>query len=652
MSRNIPVKKLVLLGFPNVGKSVLFNRLSGTYTAVSNYPGTTVEIMRGQGRLAGREYEVIDTPGLYSMEAISEEERVARRLLLREPADLILHVADARNLDRMLSLTIQLREADLPVVLVVNMIDEAERAGLSIDLSALETMLGIPVVATSLVSGRGLSALRRVVEKCLWGWRKEIFRRRPEPDYPPWLEKAVFYLAASLSGDYPLNRRAVALLLLQGDGDLDRLVQSREGKNYRRVADLLKTVWQKTSPESVYYALAIYRQKKAQKIASCTLHYSPSSARSLTENLGELMLNPWFGFPVLAFVLYLGFFRFVGGFGAGFLVDVLERIFEGQLLPWIEEVVGFWPCPWLRGLLIGEYGLFTLGLRYALFIVLPIVAIFFFFFSVIEDSGYLPRLAYLINSLMAGIGLNGRAVIPFTLGLGCGTVAVMVTRTLETKRERLLVSFLLSLAVPCSAQMGLIAGMLAAFPELLLIWLLVVGSVFLAAARLADRLLPGERAEFYMEIPPLRLPRLDGIWRKTLARLRAYMREVLPLFLFISLLVWVSGSVGLISRLNEGLGPLMQMLGLPPEMGVVLVLGFLRRDYGAAGLYDLQGQGLLAGDSLVVGAAVLTLFLPCIAQFSVMVKELGAVYALLIGVAVSAVALGTGIILHLVFQVI
>ena len=272
---------------------------------------------------------------------------------------------------------------------------------------------------------------------------------------------------------------------------------------------------------------------------------------------------------------------------------------------------------------MGEYGVITLGFRYAVALILPIVTFFFIIFSVIEDTGYLPRLAMLIDRVFKKIGLSGRAVIPMVLGLGCDTMATMVTRTLPTKRERIISTMLLALAVPCSAQIGVIIALLEGKQLALLVWAGVITLVFLFIGYLAALILPGARPTFYMEVPPLRFPKISNVLVKTYTRVTWYFKEVLPLFVLASVFIWLGQITKLFDVAIATLRKPVSLVGLPPEAAKIFLFGFFRRDYGAAGLYDLNKDGLLTGVQLTVACVALTLFLPCIAQFLMNVKERG-----------------------------
>jgi ferrous iron transport protein B len=627
---------------PNVGKSVLFGRLTGKYVTVSNYPGTTVEVFRGKGRIGPHEWDVIDTPGTYSLYPLTEEQRVTQTLLMRERPDVVVHVADAKNLERMLVLTLEIIEAGLPVILVLNMMDEADALGMQIDSSTLERRLGAPVVPVCATLDRGTGRLRDVISS---------YAERPSAP-APWLtygdhiEQALAPLVESLQGSYGLSKRAFALLLLQGDEEALRLMHSQEHRPDLVTRELERT--RAAVGDGAGYALAIARRKVVTGILSGVVATADGPETTLAQRLSDLTMNPVTGIPLLAAVLYFGLYKFVGVFGAGTLVDFIEEnLFENRLVPWINSWVQA-NIPWqaVTELLAGDYGVFTLGLRYAIAIILPIVGTFFLVFSIIEDSGYLPRLAMLVDRVFKMIGLNGRAVIPMTLGFGCDTMATLVSRTLETKRERIIATLLLALAIPCSAQLGVILALLSNHAGALLVWAGFISLVFVLVGYLTAQLLPGERPSFYMEIPPLRMPMLNNILAKTYTRMHWYLLEVIPLFALASVLMWIGKMTGLFDTVIGLLRPVVMAIGLPDTTAEVFLFGFFRRDYGAAGLYDLQRTAALSPRQMVVAASTLTLFVPCVAQFIMMAKERGTAVAVAIFAFICPFAFAGGYVLN------
>lgn len=648
-------RTVMLVGKPNVGKSVLFGRLTGHYASVSNYPGTTVDIARGTFAAGGSSWRVLDTPGMYSLTPISEEERVARDLLRDTQADAVVQVADAKNLEMVLPFTLQLIDAGLPVILVLNMMDEARSLGLQINAEQLQRRLGIPVLPATATSGEGVDELLNLLaDGRQLGSASPA--RTPAVDYGKDIEEAIEAVrsmvpsgcgtAESGCGFSPRTR---AVLLLKGDeAALSRLRECDE--EAARELSAFRSEFEGKTGGKPAFAMAVEERRAAAELSGNVLE-KRSAGRRFRERLGRLSMHPATGIPLLLAVLYFGFYRFVGVFGAGTVVDYLEATLFGEILNPLFVSISEQAVPWpvIRELFTGEYGILTMGLKYAVAIILPVVAFFFIVFSVIEDSGYLPRLAMLLDRIFKKIGLSGRAVIPMVLGLGCSTMATMVTRTLASKRERVIATLLLALAVPCSAQLGVMLAILSGTGAALWVWLTAVALLFLVVGRAASVLMPGRAPTFYMEIPPLRLPRIGNVLSKTYTRVLWYLREIVPIFLIASFLLWLGEITGVFGAVIELLSHPLKLMGLPPEAGTVFLFGFFRRDYGAAGLYELASQGVLTGAQVTVAAVALTLFLPCIAQFLMNIKERG----LKTGLAISGIVLGlsftAGIVLHNLF---
>ncbi len=637
--------RVALVGAPNVGKSTLFHRLTGRYVTVSNYPRTSVEVTYGVGRLDGHVARVVDTPGLYSLSPTTEEERVSRRLVLEEGIDALVHVVEARCVARSLPLTLDLMELGKPLVLALNMVDELDPLGLELRPDLLALRLGLDVVPIVAVTGEGVTELERAILRAIRaGEAPEPVRRRPD------VAVAVEAVTGALSGRYAMPRRAVASFLLQADEETQAMVEATETDGGRRAGEAIREVAAGTQDGTAYRS-AVERHEVARSLAEHVLERTGERRVRVAERLGRWLARPLPGIPVLVVVLWLGLYEFVGHFGAGTLVDWLERsLFLGRVNPFLESLFRGIPWPWLRGLWVGDYGLLTLGLRYAIAIILPIVATFFLFFSVLEDSGYLPRLALLVDRLFKRLGLNGRAVIPIVLGFACDTMATMVARTLETRRERILATVLLALAIPCSAQLGVILAILSGQPVALGLWVAVLAGTFLLIGAVGARVLPGRSAAFHMELPPLRVPRASNVVRKTATRLHWYLLEVIPLFMLASVLLWAGQVTGLLDRVLNLLHPMVAALGLPRQTASVFLLGFFRRDYGAAGLYELQRTGVLDTVGLLVSAVTLTLFVPCVAQFLMMWKERGPKIAAGIFAFAVTFAFGVGFVLNLALR--
>jgi len=409
---------LAIVGSPNVGKSVVFNRLTGAYVTVSNYPGTTVEVSRGRSRFGGIQVEVVDTPGMYSLSPITAEERVARSLLVEERPDLVLQVVDAKNLSRMLPLTLELLEAGLPLILDLNVMDEAEELGMEIDVAALERELRIPVVATVSTTGRGVAELRRRIAERLACDSGASTQAPASIEYGAELGVAVNHIASLLSQEYGLAQRTVAVMLLAGDEELTDVVAEREPERFAEIEEIVVRT-RALHSDPLRYVVSVARQRAADTIVAKTTTRATRAASGWRAALSRLMMQPLTGIPILLIVLYLGLYKFVGQVGAGYAVNLLERrLFDAHINPFVTHVVQrAIPWPTWSSLIVGDYGIITLGVKYAVAIILPIVATFFLVFAVIEDSGYLPRLAMLLDRAFKAIGLSGRAVIPMVLGL-------------------------------------------------------------------------------------------------------------------------------------------------------------------------------------------------------------------------------------------
>jgi ferrous iron transport protein B len=709
-------KKIVLVGNPNVGKSVIFRLLTGSYVLVSNFPGTTVEVTRGKMQLGGISYEVIDTPGVNGLIPQSEDERVACEILLREKPDIIIQVADAKNLRRTLLITSQLVEFNVPIVLVLNMIDEAEERGIEIDAQGLSKLFSMPVVETIAIYSKGRKQLLNAILnngkpqnplKTLFAGETAL-QALDELASPAllsieWMAEGNRELTGTIAGflgpafarlkEWPEKYRA------SGHGNpvkeiaeirnkfLDQTValfkKKRQGYFVEKggvykqiwlgllICGLFLFAWNEIgailhlpTPFTVLLRWTGDRLKSAfgsessggrllrnlllggssdrfaygivPEVIHFLLFIAPvivplgvllSRSRRFAYELGIVTRRASTGIPILLGVLLL-LYEFVGYTGAQTLVGLIEKVFFGEYgIPFLRTLL---PPGFFTELLVGKYGIISMGLTYAVGIVLPVVGTFFIAFGLLEDSGYLPRLSILSDRLMRIMGLNGKAVLPMVLGFGCGTMATMSTRILSSKRERFIAILLLALGIPCSAQLGVMMGIAASFSQkAILVVLAVVASQLLLVGFLASRLIPGSPSEFIFEIPPIRVPQMKNVALKTWYRVQWYLKEAVPLFLAGTLVLFILDRIrvsgqSLLDWLQTALGPLLEgLLHLPSQAAGIFLLGFLRRDYGAAGLYDMARKGLLNGQQVVVSLIVITLFVPCLASFLMIIKEQG-----------------------------
>ncbi len=613
---NPTASRIALVGNPNVGKSAIFHQLTGKYVIVSNYPGTTVEVASGAMR-AEPDVVVVDTPGIVAFPPHSEDEAVTGRVLLEDHLRVVVQVGDAKNIRRTLHLTVQLAEMGQPLVLALNMMDEARARGLTLDASKIAAALNIPVVETVATRGTGLDVLAQKV--------KIAARPRINLVYPAVIENALNALEPLLPNS-PVSPRALGLLWLSRDEVTQKWLLERLSP--AEMGALEKVRVQAEAGQVGGCAAIIQRERDlfVEALARESLTQRSQTGPSLAIRIGQLTTHPVLGLPILALVLY-GMYWFVGVFGASTLVGLLEENLFGEIInPWVVGLAGRM-IPWAfpRELLFGEYGLWTMGITYAIALLLPIVVTFFITFGVLEDSGYLPRLAVLTNRIFTRMGLNGQAVLPMVLGLGCVTMATMTTRIMTSKRDRMLVTLLLALAVPCSAQLGVVMGMLAGVSlSAALIWGGLLLLVLFLVGWLAAKLAPGERAPLVVELPPLRFPVISNVLIKTAARLEWYIKEAVPLFLIGTLLLFLLDWFHMLPGLIKALEPLVvNWLGLPGEAASAFLLGLMRRDFAATGLFLMQSHGQLNAVQVVVSMVTITLFVPCIASMFMIFKERG-----------------------------
>ncbi|MFP4015519.1 MAG: ferrous iron transport protein B [Halanaerobiales bacterium] len=590
---NIPEgsKKIVLAGNPNVGKSIFFNSFTGIYVAVSNYPGTTLDISSGMyhsekkkgiGKEAG-DYVVLDTPGVYGVSSFNDEEIVARDVILS--ADIVLNIVDAVHLERDLFLTQQIIDMGIPVLVALNMMDEVEKNGLSIDVGKLSEELGVPVIETTAIKGKGLERVKGSINMASKGnsiLKDELLKGKLD----------------SLTKD--TGSRAEALLIMEGDPHV--------------------AAKHSISPMPLREDIYRLRRERINDIIDETVSQDEIRG-SFKATLGRLMVKPLTGIPMLLITLYL-LYQLVGVFIAQTVVGITEEtIFIGAYEPFVRGIVARFISieSFIGKLLIGEFGVLTMTMTYTFGLLLPLVAGFYLFLSILEDSGYMPRIAALVDRLLTFLGLNGRAIIPMLLGFGCVTMATITTRLLGSKRERIIAIFLLGLAIPCSAQLGVIAGLIAPLGiKYFAIYVVTLFVVYVLAGTFLNKVLPGKSTDLLIDLPPLRLPGIKNVLKKTYIKSLSFIKEAGPIFAIGAVVITIMQETGMLTAIQDAVTPItVGWLQLPKETATAFIMGIVRRDFGAAGLNSLS----LTATQTTVSLIVITLFVPCIAAMMTMIKE-------------------------------
>jgi ferrous iron transport protein B len=578
-------RKIVLVGNPNVGKSLFFNAFTGMYVDVSNFPGTTVAVSSGRW---GDDL-LLDTPGIYGVSSFNDEEAVARDVVME--ADAVLNVVDAVHLERDLFLTQQIIDMGLPAVVALNLLDEAESRGIHVDIPELEKRLGVTIIPTVATERRGFSEVEAALAEARPGL------------VDPQLQERILGLLDRV-GCAP-----EALLVLEGDP----VVARRHG----------------LEPMAFRDEIYMDRRRRVNDILAVVVT-QPERGLDLRARVGRALLRPLTGIPVLALVL-VAMYLIIGVLVAQKLVGFTEgTLMRGWVEPLIRRGVALatGDSGVAYDLLAGQFGVITMTITYVFGLLLPLVVAFYFMLSLLEDSGYLPRIAALTDRLMSAIGLNGRAVIPLILGFGCITMATLTTRILGNERERKIATALMAFAIPCSAQFGVIVALLAAaggFGMALVyaaIMLLVFGLIGLGMSRY----LPGTSTDLLIDLPPLRVPRPLNVLNKTYRKTVGFLREVVLYFAVGAVIISILQITGVLTAAQNALAPFTEVwLRLPREAATAFIMGFVRRDFGAAGLYNLG----LTGGSVLVALVTITLFVPCLASVLVMAKERGKLFTAL-----------------------
>ena len=623
-------KRICVVGLPNSGKTRLCNGLTGAYALVSNYPQTTVAAASYRCVVDGEAWEVTDTPGLHGLYVQSEEEMGVRARLFTDAADLIVQCVDANRFRESLLLTADLLGLGLPLVLVLTAVGESARHGRTLQAALLSGIVGMPVVSSPR-PGAGIPELKGIL-------RGPIAAALP-PSFGPDLDGAIEHTAKGIAPLLPVGFRpvrAAALLLLENDPSFADLISSDAERDALRAPVLEAMRGHLPGRTSL-----VVGERRAQWVDGVSARVAAPAAKArrprFSETFAGLCRHPLYGLPILAFFLaliYVMVVQVAGALSLFLTTSITDRLVAAValLLP-----TGFW-----KDLVIGPHGLLTLGLFNSLTTVLPILFVFFMVFGLLEDIGYLPNLAILTRRISARLGITGNAVIPLILGFGCKTMATMTARTLSSRKEKLIVVSLIAFAIPCSAQMGLSIAILGQHGVLyFLLAFGFLGLVEVAAGLLLNRVIPDDaQSDFIQELPPIRLPNVGAVARKTGYRLLWFLREAIPIFLVAALAMFAIDKLGLLALLKTALAPFMTgWLGLPLDMVDALLLTLARSEAAAGMILRMSRNGELSGLQSVVAVVLLTTFAQCFANIAAMFKEVGARAAVIIVAAIYCASL-------------
>lgn len=620
--RGRPDLRIALAGQANVGKSVIFNQLTGLHQHIANWPGTTVEVAEGTLYYKGLLIDLIDLPGIYSLTHLSLEERISREYIAKERPDVVVNVVDASSLERHLIFTLQLLELERPLVLVLNMMDVAEKHGIEIDFRALEEELGVPVVATVATRGRGVAKiLDAAISLHVKGYSPRGL------SYGREIEERVEKLVSAMAGlELPYPRRWVALKLLEKDEEVWRLVEDldpRVAELAGRLIDELERIHGHDSS----IVVANERASLASQIARKCMRIVKPRRPSLGDRFDEVATHPVLGY-LLAAAIFLGLFSTVFGVG-GVVAEFFEEYLSEALGRAWTSLMGVSPISEI-GWSVIESMLFLLGLA------IPYILPLYFLTFLLENWGYLARVSFLMDSLMHRAGVHGKAVIPMLLGYGCNVPAVMTARIMDTWRERL-ITILMTTLIPCSAVTVVVMGLVGRYLGLWWVaglYLFALINAFVLGS-MASRALPGEPLELVMEMPSYKIPSLKTIMIMTWIRLREYFWIAAPLIVGMGALMKLLELTGALEPITLILSPITSgWLGLPKETGILLIFGILRKELFLTTLAALLGtldfSKALTPNQMITLSLLTMLYIPCAATISALFRETGAKTTLII----------------------
>ena len=634
--------RFVLIGQPNCGKSTLFNQVAGYRAETGNFPGTTVTLIESKVRVLGDIIELVDLPGTYTLAGTNPAERVTFDYLVNNQVDLIINIIDATRLMEGLSLTLELLELKKPLIVGLNMMDEAVRLGIEIDGKNLQQILGVPVLPLIARKGRGVRDLFTSAYKVA---RNQLVPHRVK--YMKIVEDAIDELKLQFDeNQYSLNLDALAIKLLEGDKLwLERVVEKQPEINEKVEAIRLKLQEKREQP--IDWVISSERHSLAANISRNVVHQGERRL-SIRDRLDDVLLNPILGYISLVIILLI-FFEVVYGVGS-LLEKPLTNVFTNLSIE-VEAIFG------TTSLIATIINGLVMGIAGGVAIVIPYLTPFLMGLGFLEDIGYLPRIAFLMDALMHKIGLHGRAIVPFILGYGCNVPAVMSTRILEDKRDRFLAAAL-STMIPCSARIAVVFGLVAFYlgPEVALAIYVFNILVIAVTGHFLSKLLPEDTPGMILEMPVYRIPTLKTILHKTWFRLREFIIDAWPILIAGSIVLSLLNYFDLSKFINMMTRPITYILGLPFEVGIPLIFGILRKELSLIMLQQALGGTnfslLLTPVQMITFAVFVVFYVPCLATLAVLKKELGTKDMLIIALLTVVVALIAALVARFISSIV
>lgn len=605
------------MGQPNSGKSTIFNHVAGYKAVTSNFPGKTVEYTSSKINLFGEIFEIVDLPGTYSLTSFDLAELEARKYLLRNSVDVVINVIDASLLSRSLELTLQLLELKLPMVICLNMIDEAERKGIKIDVEKLSKILGVPVVPTIALKGKGVKKLFSVAYKM--GEKKKIGKTI---NFSKDVEDVITQLSTQIKKkhieqEFNVPERFLALKYLENDSYFMENYKKKSNDLFKEIVHFQNTLKETHGRQSDVVISSERHHLSMNIYESVVLLTKPHT--SLIDYLDNILMHPFLGYISLGLIFYL-FFNLV--FSVGKMVEEPLLDYFYRIIPLIGRSINS------ETLLFSIISGIIQGLAGGIAIVFPYLFPFLFGLAILEDLGYLPRIAFLLDAFLHKIGLHGKSIIPFILGYGCTVPAIMATRILESGRDRFIASVLATM-IPCAARMTIIFALVAFYisPQAALAIYILNIIVIIISGKILSRLLPEVTPGMILEIPAYHIPSIKVALAKTWLRMKEFIFIAWPLLIvgstILSLLQYYKADM----LINNFFSPLTSLLGLPLVVGTTLIFGILRKELSMLMLIQAIGTtnviAVMSATQIMTFTIFVIFYVPCVATIAVLWKEIG-----------------------------